>query len=297
MPVMRNTLQPAVLPALSFLFASLLAGCPVAADPAPDEGPGLPEGESTWSGTAEMNSIPLDVTMDITNTGGDLVADVSFENADESPLFELSGTFRLAGTHHPASGKVALAPLEWVDGAQTIEIVGLTAEYDKEASAITGVLVDYATEADNILRGGQFEVTLNEGDGAPSVVGDGGSSLEADRPLPFEGISQCSGGVRQMEAELLYENDGGVDGWILVGDPGTDTPLGQFDVTGVHNPTTGRLVLVPGLWEDVGTTNTLTFFVDGVFDADDGSYVGDQRVNIGACPVDGAAWVTQQTDF
>ena len=66
---------------------------------------------------------------------------------------------------------------------------------------------------------------------------------------------------------------------------GTDlaTPLGTFDLTGVHNPSTGGITLVPGLWQEPAPA-VFTFFIDGTFDPGSGAFEGDQRTNTGVCP-------------
>lgn len=94
---------------------------------------------------------------------------------------------------------------------------------------------------------------------------------------------QCTGPVRETEGELIYDGAGGLTGTLTVGDPGLDTPIGAFRITGVHNPGTGGITLVPGLWiDDQGMS--LAFYIDGTYDPNTGSFNGDQWTNTAACP-------------
>lgn len=277
MHTMHTTLRHAVL-----ALALAAAGCPTTSEEPQPDPTGLPEGESTWSGTVEIdgNEFLLDVTLD--NDGGLLGATVTFDETEDTAGFG-SGTMTAQGTHHPGSGLLALSPIGWVEEPNvTPELPGVTATYDHSTGTITGTAVDYTTPEDNVLRGGALLLTLESGDGAPLAVGDEARSL-AEGDNDFAGTFQCTGPVRETEGTLTYDGEGALSGELTVGDPDLDTPLGTFDVSGVHNPTSGGITLVPGVWTS-GAHNTLSFFVSGSYDPDTGAFDGDQGTTIAACP-------------
>jgi hypothetical protein len=154
--------------------------------------------------------------------------------------------------------------------------------YDPEAKVISGMLVDYAAGEDNTLAGGPLTIELVDGDGEPTVVGDEAAAL-ADGSQVFVGSMSCTGAARDSETTLVYDGAGGVSGELRLGDPDFVSPLGTFAVTGVHNPSTGGLTLIPGLWLE-SFDSKLTFFIDGTFDAGSGAFNGDVRTNTSACP-------------
>lgn len=82
---------------------------------------------------------------------------------------------------------------------------------------------------------------------------------------------------------MTFDGEGQVEGSMVIGDPTVAEPLGAFAVTGVHDPRTGGLTLVPGLW-DAPDHATATFLVEGTYDAATGAFTGDQRINVAACP-------------
>ena len=257
------------------------AGTSASSDTDATSDTGLPEGESTWEGTLAVNSMSFAVEVAITNTGGDLVATVAIVGDDL-----LGATvFRATGTHEPTAGRVAFAPDAWIDEPDfAIELIGLIGAYDPAMQRITGTVVDYASGGDNSLLGGPATLTLIDGPGAATTAGDAGASLFVGSQT-FTGTSQCTGPVRDISGTLDYDGAGLVSGALTLGDPGLDAPLGTFAVSGVHNPTTGGLTLVPGLW-DSPDHNTKTFFVDGTLDANASAFAGDMRTDVDACPDD-----------
>jgi len=242
-------------------------------DPAPA---GLPEGVSTWVGQGVINNRDFEFVVQITNSGGDLTATVKIKD-------ELLGNpvFALSGTHEPTAGRIALAPDDWILPPDlNIELIGLEGVH--EAGTITGMLVDFAQGTENFLLGGPFTLTLVDGPGAATIRGDESESLVVGTQK-FSGQIQCTGPVRETAGELVYDGAGGVTGTVTIGDPGLDTPLGAFAFTGVHNPSTGGITLVPGLWlDDQGTV--LTFYVDGTYSPGTGSFTGDLGTHTAACP-------------
>lgn len=246
---------------------------------------GLPEGSSTWSGNMEVGGFPFLLELSLENTGGELVAEATFSDDPENPSGLGSATYRLTGTHEPTSGLLALAPDDWVGEARAeLELLGATATYDPDTQTMTGTIVDYATGDENYLVGGPLSATLTSGDGAPTAVGDLGRALSAGSHS-FAGTMQCTSSVRDVEGSLDYDGAGAFSGSLIVGDTSVATPLGTFEFTGVHNPSTGGLTLVPGLWVDPDH-DTLTFFVDGDYDPSSGAFVGDLRTNSNACADD-----------
>jgi hypothetical protein len=245
---------------------------------------GLPEGMSTWSGQLEVNGVLFAAEASITNTGGDLQAAVTIMDHPDQPLGFGEAEYSLTGTHEPGSGLVALAPDAWiVDPPTPIELVGFDGSYDPDTQTLSGVVVDYASGLDNSLTGGPAILELVDGPGEPTVVGDEAASL-ANGSQTFTGQLQCTGPVREVEGQLVYDGQGSVSGSLTLGDPGLGTPLGTFAISGVHNPSTGGITLIPGLWDPDTNHNILTFFIDGTYDPDTGEFVGDQRTNTAVCP-------------
>lgn len=238
---------------------------------------GLPEGESTWSGTIEVNDFPLAIDATLINSGGDL--EMTFRITD-------LGDFVLTGTHEPASGLVALAGDDWLaPPTLDIELFGFIGSYDPDTLTLTGMSSDFASGQDNVLRGGPGTLMLMDGPGQPTAVGDEGAAL-SEGTHNFTGTSQCTSSERELDGTIAYDGAGGVSGSVTLGDPDLATALGTFEFTGVHNPTTGGITLVPGLWVDP-MHMTLTFFVDGTYDPATGMYDGDMRTNTNACTEDG----------
>ncbi len=272
------------LPRLALLPAFLLLGCPSADEPDPETpSMGLPEGESSWSGVGEMTSGSFLVEVELTNTDGDLEARVTVSDDPEAPLGFGQGVYTAIGTHAPASGAFAMAPVGWeVAPAVDIELLGATAVYDPDAGTLTGQLRDWASGIDNTLQGGDLSLTLDSGEGDPTPVGDEGQSLAVGTST-FAGTMQCSGAVRDTEGTLSYDGEGGVTGSLTVGDPGVDTPLGSFPFDGVHNPTTGTITIAPQPWDEPAPA-PVNFMISGTYDAGAGTWTGDQLTNVAACP-------------
>jgi hypothetical protein len=250
-----------------------------------DEQPtrGLPEGVSTWSGELEVGGIPFLAQATITNTGGDLEATLTFMDHPDQPAGFGEAEYSLTGTHEPGSGLVALAPGDWIMPPPVdVELVGFSGSYDPDTQILSGMIIDYASESDNSLQGGPAALSLVDGPGEPTTIGDGAASL-ADGNQTFTGEFQCTGPVRQVEGELTYDGQGGLTGNVVIGDPDLATPLGSFAVSGVHNPSTGGITLAPGLWSDP-VPAILTFFVEGTYDPQTGAFDGDQRTNVAVCP-------------
>lgn len=248
---------------------------------------GLPEGVSTWTGQGEINSLTFGFDVTITNSGGDLTATAKIK--DDPGLGLGSPEFALSGTHEPTAGRVALAPNDWITLPDVdIELIGLEGVYDPDAKTLSGMLVDFAKGTENFLQGGPVTLTLVDGPGEATSRGDESRSLVVGSQK-FSGQLQCTGPVRETEVELVYDGAGGLTGTLTVGDPGLATPIGAFAITGVHNPSTGGITLVPGLWiDDQGTS--LAFYIDGTYDPSTGSFNGDQWTNIAACPT--GTWKT-----
>lgn len=253
-------------------------------DTDPVTGGGLPEGVSNWTGQGEVAGQTFAIEATFTNTGGDLTATVTIKQ-------ELIGTgvYSLSGTHEPTAGRVALAPNTWImEPDIVIELVGLEGVYDPAAKTLSGMLVDYAKGTENYLEGGPVTLTLVDGPGAATKPGDEAKSLVTGSQT-FTGTLQCTGAVRETTGELIYDGAGGLTGTLTIGDPGLDAPVGTFTITGVHNPSTGGITLVPGLWiDDQGAV--LAFYIDGTYDPGTGSFNGDQWTNTAACPT--GTWKT-----
>lgn len=250
---------------------------------------GLPEGVSTWTGQGEISNIVFGFDVTITNNGGDLTATAKIKDDPDAPLGLGSPEMAMSGTHEPTAGRVALAPNDWIVAPDlNIELIGMEAIYDPEAMTLTGTLVDFAKGTENFLEGGPVTLTRVDGAGEATIRGDEAKSLVVGSQT-FAGTLQCTGDVRETQAELIYDGAGGLTGSLTVGDPGLDTPIGAFTITGVHNPSTGGITLVPGLWiDDQGAV--LAFYIDGTFDPGTGSFTGDQWTNTAACPT--GTWKT-----
>ena len=243
----------------------------------------MPEGPSTWDGTAEVNDTVFQVVADIINTQGDLTAEATITS-------DLLGTasYSLTGTHDPRTGDFAFAPEAWIEAPPIeIEVVGMRGTFDPETNTLSGLMSDYAGMQDNALTGGPVELALVSGDGEPTQIGDEANALPS--PASFTGTYICSGPEREVELKLAASEAGAYTGELTFGDLTIADGYGTFEVTAVHNPTTGGLTLVPGLYTASETEeNFVAFFVDGTFNATNGSLNGEGRTNVGPCP--SAAW-------
>lgn len=252
------------------------------ADAAQDAGPrppapsGLPEGDSTWRGEIEASGVMLPVELSLSNDAGDLTGVV---------VAEFVGTYSLSGTYEPSSLRVALAPGDWI-GEPTIdtELFGFEGVYDPEVGALTGRTADYASGRDNAFAGGPAELAFVEGAGTPTAAGSRDRALP-EETLSFSGTFQCRGPIRETSGEITFDGAGGVTGQIAFGDPTFAEATATFAFTGVHNPSTGGVTLVPGLFEDTDHTYA-AFFVESTYDPEARTLVGELRQNIGACPAE-----------
>jgi hypothetical protein len=250
---------------------------------------GMPEGISAWEGDAGFAGFTLPLAITITNTNGDLTASITLSDDPDTPVGFGMGVYSATGTHEPTAGLVALAPETWtIEPDPPIELLGFMGSYDPATKRLTGMIVDYATGDDNTLTGGVATLDLVDGPGEPTVRGAEGSSLVVGSQK-FSGTTQCTGPTRATEGTLDYDGAGGVAGTITLGDPDLTSTIGTFAVTGVHNPSTGGITLVPGLWLETQDSK-LTNFVDGTYDSMTKKYDGDQRTNVAACPP--ATWKT-----
>lgn len=244
---------------------------------------GLPEGDSVWTGNGEVGGFNFLLSIELTNTGGDLEAVATIQDDPEGPLGIGTGIYTMTGTHDPVSGLLALAPLAWTQESDlNLELLGFSGTYDPSADTISGMIQDYASGADNTLVGGPASLGRSSGDGEPTTAGDRSAGLSTGDHT-ITGTSQCTSSVRDIEASLNFDGEGAVSGDLTLGDTGLDTPLGTFAFTGVYNPATGGITIVPGLWVDPDHT-TLTFFIDGTYEASSGAFTGDMRTNTNACP-------------
>lgn len=246
---------------------------------------GLPEGTSTWSGTGEASGITFLLDVEMVNDGGDLSGTVTVTESPEFPVGIGTGIYSISGTHEPVSGSVAIAPDSWIQETSIeTELLGFIGAYNPETNELSGSLADYATGDDNAVRGGPATLAWTAGEGEPTEVGDEAQALAADETLAFSGTFTCTTSEREVIAELDYDGIGGVSGTVRFGNLGLDADPHAFAVSGVHNPSTGGLTLVPGTYSQPGEESFLTFFLDGTFDAASGSFVADGRTNQGPCP-------------
>lgn len=252
-------------------------------EPAIEESRGLPEGQSTWTGSGQVSGVPVQLSLALTNTDGDLSGTVTVSDDPSAPIGLGEGTFSITGAHDAGSGEVAVGPVAWVaQPAIEIELLGATGRFDLDAGTLSGQLRDWASASDNSLQGGPFSLTLDSGDGDPTPVGDAAQALPAGGAT-FAGSMQCTGAVREVSGELSVDADGVVTGSMTVGDTALDTPLGTFGFDGVANASTGALVILPLIWDDPAPS-TLTFGIAGRYDAASGAWTGDQLTNTAACP-------------
>ncbi len=86
-----------------------------------------------------------------------------------------------------------------------------------------------------------------------------------------------------MAGELTYDGGGSVSGAISFGDPTLAESTNTFAFTGVHNPSTGGLTLIPGLYTQTDAAFA-TFFVEATYDPSADSFSGEGRINVGSCP-------------
>jgi len=271
-----------ILPAV--LFLSACNGTTDTDEPVASSG-GLPTGTSAWTGSGEVNGLTFLVDATLDNVGGDLTGTVTVRDSPEAPVGVGEGTYAVSGTHEPVSGLVALAPDDWIEMTDfQIEVLGLLGTYDAETGEIDGTLGDYATADDNVLRGGPITLVLESGDGEPLQAGDEALSLPVDEAVTFVGSHRCSSSQREATATLTYDGEGFVSGTLSYGDLTLVDGTNTFEVTGVHNPSTGGVTLMPGLYTETGGNSYLTFYLDGTFDPAAGSLDGQGRTTLGACP-------------
>ena len=264
---------------------------------------GLPEGESVWEGTITfLRDQPVDATLTLQNTGGDLAGTVEF--ADGSGFS--GGSYSVRGTHDPATGAVALVPETWIEaggGPEEFTLLGFDVVYDPDAGSLAGLgrgVMDAMDEMSGAYWGGDAALSFVSGDGAPTPVPDAAAGIAAGE-YPFSGVTRCQT-ERPTSGSLTFDAQGDVSGLVHYGDIAdyedysSETEyLGSFDVHGVYNRATGTLALIPDLWneEDLHIINFLNFFIIGAGGAD-GSFTGDHRAPRDSVPtcVDGGWNVT-----
>lgn len=244
---------------------------------------GMPEGISTWKGVAEGNDYTLLAEATITNTNGDLTASITLSDDPNAPLGFVTGVYTLTGTHEPTAGLVALAPGAWtVEPTPLIEHSGFMGSYDPAMKRLAGRIASFASGQNNRVDGGTMTLDLVDGPGEPTVRGGEGASLVAGSHK-FSGTLQCSGPVRETEGTLDYDGVGGVAVTVTLGDPDLASPLGTYEMSGVHNPSTGGITLTPGLWIDYGGAKANSF-VDGAYDPVTRRFDGDLLSFDSSCP-------------
>ena len=243
---------------------------------------GLPTGSSEWEGTLVVSGFEFPATASIDNQGGDLSGTVTFSDNPDTPLGFGKGVYSVTGTHDPVSGRVAIAPEDWITPPKVaLELLGLSGTYDPDSGTITGMVADYASGSDNSLNGGAATMVVT-GDGEPLGAGDSALALPAEERA-FSGTMQCTGPEREVEGLIRYDGVGDVEGTITFGDPTLDDLHETFEFTGVHNPSTGGVTIVPGLF--VAPERTfVSFFVEATFDPDADTLDGGMRQNVGTCP-------------
>ena len=244
---------------------------------------GLPEGESTWEGTFKAYGYGIPTTLLLENSGGDLSAEITFTDDPDQPLGIGTGVYSMTGTHEPGSGLIALAPEDWIQVPETyVELIGFAGVYDPSTNTMTGMAVDYASGADNSLTGGPSSLTWVSGDGAPTDFGDGELALPVDT-RPYSGTYQCIGEERELAGELSYDGEGALSGTVSFGDLSLAESTNTFEVTGVHNPSTGGITLIPGLYTETDRTYA-AFFVETAYEPAEDRMIGEGRVNVESCP-------------
>ena len=260
----------------------LLSGC---------NGPSAKEVELTglvnsWTGTGSYQGTSFDVSLELGNDRGDLTGVVTLTDNPDSELGFGSGVYAVTGTHDPQSGRIALAPEEWLEVPDVeLDLLGFSGTYDMTAGTIVGTVADFATVGRNELGGGP--VTLNRTGGDTTVLEAAGM----DKALPtetrsFSGTQQCTSDVREMAGELTFDGNGSVSGEISYGDVTLAEGTYTFTFTGVHNTETGGITLVPGVYTADEGHDYRTFFVEATYDPAGDRFDGEGRINIGSCPDD-----------
>lgn len=260
--------------------------------PAEDAGvgvapPGLPEGESTWRGSFMVNGLSIATELVLTNAGGDLTGQMTVSDDPEAPIGLGRGEYSVSGTYEPTSQRIAIAPNAWsVEPSVMIELLGFLGAYEPERGAMAGTVADYASGDDNTLAGGPGQLLFVSGDGAPTAAGAGANSLPVGS-RSFTGRYQCGGPEREVTGDLTFDGGGAVSGTVTYGLPTLADGSNTFVFTGVHNPTTGRVTLVPGLYTS-SVTSLVAMFVEASYDPTDDAIRGGGRTNVGPCAVQ--AW-------
>lgn len=233
-----------------------------------------------------MNDFPFEFAVELTNEGGDLAGVVTVTETSDTNLGFGTGIYSVTGTHEPGSGLVALAPEAWIQTPDlSAELIGYAGTYDPDSGTIVGTTLDYATADANFLTGGPTTLNRDSGDGEPLDFGDLSKALPT-ATRAFTGSQQCTSGVRETEGELSYDGAGALSGTITYGDFTLAEGPQTFTFTGVHNPSTGGITLVPGLYT-VTTDHALkTFFVEATYDPATDRFDGEGRISDGSCPDD-----------
>lgn len=275
------------------LLLPLFLGCGPSDDPTDDTGGsggpqatrGLPEGSSRWEGAFEAGGMSFAVALDLANSGGDLSGVVTIVDDGITPAQFAGSSYSVTGTHEPFSGRVALAPQDWIEEPSVaVELLGLSAVYDPTSDTLAGTVADYASGVDNNLEGGPGSLSRVSGDGAPTVEGDLALALPTGSTA-FAGTHQCTGSEREIAGTITFDGEGAVSGELSFGDLTLAENAHTFEFTGVHNPSTGGITLVPGLYTETDGAYA-AFFVEALLDPQENGFFGEGRVNVGSCPPD-----------
>lgn len=238
----------------------------------------FPDGDATWTGTAEVSNVELDVVVNTTHTDGRVTGDVQIDFLG-TPL-----AFTFQGTVDRLHNELALVPLEWVGDDPELGLLGLSATYDPDAGTLIGVLRDPTSWTNNDPDGGPLLLTTTA---SPSEVDpaelEGGGHFES--ATPFSGTFQCASATRDLSGTLSRFSDGRLTGSMSF-DETDGLSLGTFGLDGVVDASTGHVTLLPLPWTEDGPSDSqyVNFFVDGTVDAN--GMLGTVYQNIGAVYVD-----------
>ena len=246
---------------LLLLCTSAVASC--TDDDGSGTGTGFPNGASAWTGTAELSGQTLELDVALTHRRGALEGRVSFDLLGQALAYDVVGVV------DDESQQVALVPAGWVGESPGLTMFGVTATYDPAAGTLRGRLREGTLWDNNVLAGGAISLSTSA---RPSTAPDPSSATRVvDGTLTFSGTLRCQSAVRPVTLALTREPDGLLGGTMTFGED-NDTTVGTFDVVGVESATSGRLAVLPVLWDDylaAGPPWYYSFFVDGTLDGTD----------------------------